>query len=141
MVCRKCETNFCMWCRTITPLLDNSAASKRNANNQTHTHVWSCGKRPSFEEICTTSVMFPINSDDPHGAPDDDDFLPFFFMARKLEGLAAIIIGNITRMISHTLTFVSATSTWSVQDIKRLVFDPRFQSILTNLKEAQVKMH
>jgi len=39
------------------------------------------------------------------------------------------------------LSFVTATSTWSVQDIKRLVFDPKFQSILKNLKEAQVKMH
>jgi hypothetical protein len=47
--------------------------------------------------------MFPITTDDPHGAPDDDDFLPFFFMARKLEGLATVITGDATIIISHTL--------------------------------------
>jgi hypothetical protein len=85
--------------------------------------------------------MFPIRTDDEHGAPDDDDFLAMFFVARKLEGLASMILGDITLIICHTLTFVSATSHWSVHDIKRLVYDPRFQSILTNLKETQVKMH
>jgi hypothetical protein len=85
--------------------------------------------------------MFPINTDDPHGAPDDDDFLAFFFMARKLEGLATMILGDTALITTHTLTLVPASSTWSVQDIQRLVFDPKFQSILTNLKEAQVKMN
>ena len=142
MECKQCQANFCLWCRTVTPLIDKSARGRQHANNLTHTHVWTCGKRPSLETICTTSVMFPVRSDDPHGLPDDDDFLPFFFTARKLQGLATMImIGDITIMIRHALTFVSASSSWSVQDIQRLVFNPNFQSILKNLKEAQVKMH
>ena len=142
MICKKCQSNFCLWCRTVTPLLDNSAGARQNANNATHTHIWTCGKRPSLEQICTSSVMFPVRSDDRQGLPDDDDFLPFFFTARKLEGLATMItIGDKTIMISHTLTFVPASSSWTVQDIQRLVFNPNFQSILKNLKEAQVKMH
>jgi hypothetical protein len=46
--------------------------------------------------------MFPITTDHPQ-LPDDDDFLPFFFMARKLEGLATVIKGDATIIISHTL--------------------------------------
>jgi hypothetical protein len=84
-----------MWCRSVTPLLDDTALGRKHANNQTHTHIWTCGKRPSLEQICTSSVMFPINTDDPRGAPDDDDFLPFFFMARKLDALATMILGDI----------------------------------------------
>jgi hypothetical protein len=126
----------------VTPLRDNSVKARHDAKNATHTHIWTCGKRPSLEQICTTSVMFPVRSDDPQGLPDDDDFLPFFFKARKLQGLATMITqGDMTIMISHTLTFVPGSSSWSVQDIQRLVFNPNFQSILKHLKEAQVKMH
>jgi hypothetical protein len=142
MMCKKCQADFCLWCRTVTPLRDNSVKARHDANNATHTHIWTCGKRPSLEQICTTSVMFPVRSDDPQGLPDDDDFLPFFFKARKLQGLATMITqGDMTIMISHTLTFVPGSSSWSVQDIQRLVFNPNFQSILKHLKEAQVKMH
>jgi hypothetical protein len=92
-----------MWCRAVTPLLDGSATARQHANNLTHTHIWTCGKKPPLDKICTSSVMFPITTDDYRGAPDDDDFLPFFFMARKLEGLATVITGDATIIISHTL--------------------------------------
>jgi hypothetical protein len=91
-----------MWCRAVTPLLDGTTIARQHANNLTHTHVWTCGKKPTLDSICTSSVMFPITTDAP-GLPDDDDFLPFFFMARKLEGLATVIKGDATIIISHTL--------------------------------------
>ena len=49
--CRKCQANFCMWCRSVTPTLDNTAAARNHSNNLTHTHVWTCGKRPLLDTL------------------------------------------------------------------------------------------
>ena len=108
MQCAGCKTIFCMWCRSIF-----AASNKITASDACHNHIWTCGKRPMHDQICTQSVLFPCNE-------EDRDFMSCYFSCHKLSYLAQTVCAS-----------------WSAAECKRLVRDVTFQTFLVNLKERQ----
>lgn len=108
MHCTMCDSHFCMWCRSIMV-----STKQRKAMDLLHDHIFSCGKRPPPEEICTQAVLFPQNH-------DDKDFIGCWLMAHKLSILAQ-----------------SVRASWTSAECKRLVLDSTFQTFLVHLKERQ----
>jgi hypothetical protein len=111
MQCNTCLAHFCLYCRTII----KAAGQEKNANALAHDHVFDCRKRPEKNQILTDSVLFPAD------AEGDEDFVDCYLKTRKLHYLAQTVAG------------------WSADDCRRLVLDPEFQSLLTHLKERQVR--
>ncbi len=112
MHCDYCNVHYCIWCRTIIGNLDK----QRNADRNSHEHVFLCAKQPDKKHLITESVLVPCNE-------NDDDFVECYLKTMKLRYLAQAVAAN-----------------WSSADCKRLVLHPDFQAFLQHMRDRQVRV-